>query len=176
MKLDDCFQLGYVVKAHGLNGEVQIFLDVTHPDNYKTLESVWIREQSGLVPFFMESYRPNGNKAIVKFEEVEGIEEAQMLKGKELFLPLSILPPKTGTEFYFHEITGFTVVDQKDGEIGTVLRVVEIGRQPLIEVEYEEKEILIPKSDHIIQRVDREQKQLHVALPEGLLDLYLDES
>jgi 16S rRNA processing protein RimM len=39
---------------------------------------------------------------------------------------------------------------------------------------YQEKEVLIPVQDHIVIRADHEQKQLLVALPDGLLDVYLN--
>jgi 16S rRNA processing protein RimM len=37
-----------------------------------------------------------------------------------------------------------------------------------------EKEILIPLIDSLIQTVDRNQKKLTVTTPEGLIDLYLE--
>ena len=40
MNIDECFELGYVIKPHGLNGAVNIFLDTDFPGNYKYLESV----------------------------------------------------------------------------------------------------------------------------------------
>jgi len=40
MTIDDCYQLGYIVKTHGLKGEVQIYLDVDAPSDYRNLESV----------------------------------------------------------------------------------------------------------------------------------------
>ena len=40
MGFDDCYQLGNVVKTHGLRGEVVIFLDVDHPELYQKMEPV----------------------------------------------------------------------------------------------------------------------------------------
>jgi 16S rRNA processing protein RimM len=36
-----------------------------------------------------------------------------------------------------------------------------------------EKEVLIPLHEESLLKIDRRKKQVHVALPEGLLDIYL---
>ncbi len=172
MNLDDCFQLGYVVKAHGLKGAVQIYLDVDSPTAYKKLESVFIREGDMLVPFFIQYISINGNKAIVEFEDSETREQAEDLAGSELFLPLSFLPPLTGKKFYFHEVIGYKI-QEGEKEIGTIAQVYEFPTQNLFGVESAEKEVLIPINDDIIQKVDRSNQTISVVLPEGLLDLYL---
>jgi 16S rRNA processing protein RimM len=38
----------------------------------------------------------------------------------------------------------------------------------------DDKEIMIPVVDHIIDKVDRENKTITVTTPEGLIDLYLE--
>ena len=43
----------------------------------------------------------------------------------------------------------------------------------LFEVKKGSKELLIPVTDAIIDKVDREAKTIHVTTPEGLVDLYL---
>ena len=86
MQVDDCYQLGYVIKPHGLNGELQFLLDVDSPQEYSALESVFVLQGQQLVPFFIESIAVRGNKAIVALEEVESVDEARALKGA-LFTP-----------------------------------------------------------------------------------------
>ena len=55
MGFDDCYQLGNVVKTHGLRGELVIFLDVDHPELYQEMESVLVDMNGKLVPFFIET-------------------------------------------------------------------------------------------------------------------------
>src|SRR5690606_17765931 len=119
MDFEACFQLGYVVKVHGIKGEIQIFLDVDIPSNYKNLESVFVDIDSKLVPFFVENIQISGNKGILKLEEVGSIEEAEPLKGKSLYLPLQRLPALPDNQFYFHEVVGYDVQDASEGLIGT---------------------------------------------------------
>jgi len=176
MTVDDCYQLGYVIKPHGLKGEVQLFLDVDTPSDYETLESVFVQQGQQLVPFFIESIAVRGEKAIVAFEDIESIEEAKGLKGLSLFLPLINLPELEGDNFYYHELVGFSLKDSESQLIGEIKSVLEAGAQELLSVTHESgKEILIPLTDELIKKLDKEAKLLVMQIPEGLLDVYLNE-
>ena len=175
MRIDDCYQLGYVIKTHGLDGEVSILLDVDIPDDYHALESVFVAVQGTetLVPFFLEHIVIQQNKALVKFEDVDSIEQAEPLVKAGLYLPLTSLPALSEDQYYYHEIIGFRVVDQQAGDLGTVKDVYSTAGQDMIAMDYEGKEVLIPINDNIITRVDKAQQVVHVDLPEGLLEVYL---
>lgn len=174
MNIGECFQLGYVIKKHGLSGEVNILLDVDVPHEYQNLESVFVEINDKLVPFFIESISIKGNKAIVRFEDVNTADQADDLKGKGLFLPLSMLPELGDNKFYYHQIIGYHVIDATDGDIGVVKDVYTSPNQDLLAIDHQSKEILVPINDEIIGSVDHDNKQLHVTLPEGLLDVYLE--
>ena len=100
-------------------------------------------------------------------------EEALRLTGKTLYLPLMTLPKLTGTRFYDHEIPGFTVIEEVHGEIGLVVQVVDLANNPLLQIEKNGTEVLIPLRDGTVSKVDREKKELHVQVPPGLIELYL---
>ncbi|MFY0594167.1 ribosome maturation factor RimM [Roseivirga sp.] len=176
MTVDDCYQLGYVVKTHGLRGEVQIFLDVDSPNQYKKLESVFVLNGQRLVPFFIESISFNGAKAIVAFEDIHELADAQALKGKELYLPLSALPALKGKEFYLHEVLGFSLIDnESQKDVGTIENVIESGPQLLFSIVTADGiEILIPYHKNLLKDLNREAKSMTLAIPEGLLDVYLN--
>lgn len=175
MDFEACFQLGYVSKVHGVKGEVQCFLDVDIPENYRKMESVFVDIDNKLVPFFIEQLSLQGNRAVLKFEDVDSIEQAEDLKDRGLYLPLEKLPPLEEDQFYFHEVIGYKVRDLEQGELGIVKGIYELSHQDLIAMEYRGKEVLIPIADDIVERVSHDEKVLHVMLPAGLLQIYLDE-
>lgn len=173
MVVDECFQLGYIIKPHGLKGEVDIFIDSDFPDNYRKLESVFVSVRDSLIPFFIESIQIRGQKAIVKFEDVDAVEKATELKSHTLHLPLTLLPSLSGNKFYFHEVLGYLVIDKTEGEIGLIKQIFNYPNQDFIVIMKDEKEILIPINDEIISQVDRADQIIRVELPAGLLDIYL---
>lgn len=172
MKKEDCFYLGKISKPFGYKGEVSVFLDVDSPEEYSELEEVYVEINKRLVLYEIESIRIQTNKAVVRFADVTN-EDVARLVGKSLFLPLEYLPELEGNNFYFHEITGFDVEDEEKGMIGKIAGVYENTPQPLLSIEFEGKEILIPAIDSIIKEVDRSKRLMKIKAPRGLIELYL---
>jgi len=173
MLLDDCFELGYIVKPHGTKGEVQVYLDVDNPEEYAKMESVFVAYGPNLVPFFIENTKAVGKGIAIKFDEVNSVEEAEKLRSLKLYLPLDVLPQLKSSQFYYHEVILFDVIDENLGPLGKVKEFYLKGNQDLMVMVYQDKEVLIPITDDIILRVNRKEKQLIVNLPAGLLDIYL---
>lgn len=174
MEIENCFQLGYIVKPHGVHGALTIFLDTDNPEYYNKMESVYVEYQQKLVPFFIESFKPTGNKATVKFLDVDGIEQATQYKGCGIYLPLDMLPSLEDDQFYYHEIIGYRVIDQVVGEIGKVKYIYEANGNDLFAIDYKKKEILVPIRDEFIQKMDKKESTVFLKLPDGLLDVYLN--
>lgn len=173
MTKEECYRLGNITKPFGYKGQMVFYLDVDSPQDYAELDSAFIETKTGLVPYFFKVDNINGNKAVVTFEDLTP-DEAQTLAGHDLYLPLDLLPKLTGNQFYFHEVTGFRVIDGQYGDIGTLQSIIEYPAQPLFQIDKEGKEILIPVIDPVIKLVDRENKTLHIEAPNGLIELYLN--
>jgi 16S rRNA processing protein RimM len=177
MNKSECFHLGHVAKLHGFKGEVSLFLDVTTPQDYATLDALFIEINGHLTPFFVQSIQlTTKNFAKVKFEGVETETQAKTLLGKSLFLPLQVLPELTGNDFYDHEVIGFEVHDVTFGKVGILEQIIDLDVNPLIQVMAGEKEVLIPLRKELIIRVDRTKKELILEAPPGLIDMYLSNS
>lgn len=174
MNKADCFHLGYVAKLHGFKGEVSLFLDVTNPEDYETLDAVFIEINGQLSPFFVTEFKlKNKGFAAVKFEGVNSENDARILLRKNLFLPAQILPQLSGKNFYDHEVVGFTVIDVNYGEVGIVETIIDLQVNPLIQIMNGSKEVLVPLIDGMVQNVDREKKTMTINAPAGLIELYL---
>jgi 16S rRNA processing protein RimM len=171
MRVDDCYQLGYVTKTHGLKGEIQIMLDVDNPAEYTNLESMFVLRNNTLIPFFIDHIQVNGNKALVKLDEVDDVSTAKDLVSSEIYLPLSLLPELSDEQFYFHEIIGYQFFD-KENLIGEVKNVYAIAPQTLIEVDHNGVDVLVPLNDEVIKKVAKNESKVYAELPEGLLDVY----
>jgi 16S rRNA processing protein RimM len=174
MNKADCFHLGYIAKLHGFKGEVSLFLDVTNPNDYASLDAIFIDLGDNLTPFFIESIKlKNKGFAAVKLEGVKDELSARKLLRKNVYLPAEILPELEGLHFYDHEVMGFKVMDEVHGDIGTLALVIDLKVNPLLQIMNGEKEILVPLIDGVIKKVDRENKTLHIKAPDGLVELYL---
>ncbi|MBP6090219.1 MAG: 16S rRNA processing protein RimM [Crocinitomicaceae bacterium] len=174
MEKADCFHLGYVAKLHGFKGEVSLFLDVTNPEDYETLDAVFIEINGQLTPFFVTAFKlKNKGFAAVKFEGVTSENDARILLRKNLFLPAQILPKLSGNNFYDHEVVGYKVMDSLFGEVGILESIIDLQVNPLIQIMNGSKEVLVPLIEGLVQKVDRANKTLHITAPAGLIELYL---
>ena len=171
MRTDDCYQLGEVIKTHGLKGEVSIFLDVDLPTEYENLESVFLHTRGKLIPFFIEWIQINGKKALVKFEDVDSIESATNLVKAALYLPLTNLPALPDGGYYYHDLIGCHVFEGQLN-LGVVKEVIDLSGNQLLSIAKDGKELLIPMKDEVLTKVNLKEKVILVDLPEGLIDLY----
>ncbi len=87
-----------------------------------------------------------------------------------------MLPKLRDDQFYYHEIIDYQVEDEVLGTLGTVKEVYSTGAQDVLIMIYKGHEVLIPLLDEIIPKVDKQAKVVHSRLPDGLLDVYLNES
>ncbi len=173
MQKEDCYYLGKITKLHGFKGNLILHLDTDEPDLYENMESVFVETNGMLVPFFFEFIQSHSRgKMLVKFEDTSA-EEAEKLVNKHLYLPLNTLPELDGSDFYYHEIIGFTIFDQSNTEVGLIKNVNDTTAQALFEIEIDGKEVLIPIVEEWILEVNRDEKAILVQIPDGLLDLYL---
>jgi 16S rRNA processing protein RimM len=174
MRKEDCFYLGKIAKKFSFKGEVLIFLDTDEPELYENMESVFVEFNKNLVPFFIENSNLHKNDFLrVKFEDVDDEAEADSIMGCEIYLPLNLLPKLEGNQFYFHEVIGFEIEDQRLGIFGKIVSINDTSAQPLFEVVNGNVEILVPMIDQFLVKIDRENKKVIMDLPEGLVEMYL---
>ena len=65
-------------------------------------------------------------------------------------------------------------VESPKGAIGQVAGVMETAQHPILEVEFEDKLILIPWVKEIVKEIDDKAKTIKVESPDGLIDLYIN--
>ncbi len=161
-------------KPHGVSGE----LSFTFQDDSFDREDVdfLVLLLDGIfVPFFIESYRfRSDNAAILKLEDIDTAEQARRFTNTEVYLPKHQAIEREEIETWnFFE--GFRVIDTVHGELGTVVHVDESTMNVLFYIDTPDGELLLPAHEEFILDVNREEKYLTVAVPDGLLEEWEDE-
>ena len=173
MNKDEFYSIGYIRRTIGIKGEMGILLDVDTPSRYNGIDALMLLKEGISTTVELEQAKVRGTELVIKIKGTNNPEDAKKFVSSTVMLPLAALPKLNEKQFYFHEIPGFKVVDAAHGEIGVVKEVMERSVQPVLIIKQGYEEILIPVTDHIIQKVDRDAKVLYVTAPEGLIDLYL---
>jgi 16S rRNA processing protein RimM len=176
MKVDECFYVGYITKTKGLKGEVQVFFEYEEPDELP-LDSLFVEINGKLIPYFISTYKLQNNQTgNFYFEDVDTIEKAEKLIRKKLYIPLTKKPERNADEFLITDLKGFMVHDELRGELGVIEEIHDYPQQYVAMVIYKSKEVLFPLNDDLIKLIDEDKKVLEVNLPEGLIDLYLEDT
>ncbi|GAB4418470.1 MAG: ribosome maturation factor RimM [Bacteroidia bacterium] len=175
MQPDDCIILGYVAKAHGIQGEVRAVFDVTDIHAYARKRTLWLAKgDQPLVSIGVRRFEVVSDKeAVLGFYGAGDRDAAEALRGHTIYLPKAELPPLPDGHFYFFEVIGFRVVDEAQGELGTVDRFMDGVAQDLLVMRYQDQEVLIPVTDDFVLRADKAAGIVYTRIPEGLVELYL---
>ncbi|HYK76894.1 MAG TPA: ribosome maturation factor RimM [Daejeonella sp.] len=175
MKIEDCFYIGYITKTKGLKGEVQVFFEYDEPEDLP-LKTVFLEISGKLIPYFVSSSKLNNNQTgYFYFDDIDTIEKAEKLVRKKIYLPNSQKPERDEDEFLITDLKGFIVHDEHYGELGEIVEIHEFPQQYVAVVPYKSREVMFPLNDDLIVSIDEENGILEVHLPEGLIDVYINE-
>ena len=172
MKLNDFYYLGKITKNFSFRGEVIIFLDTDSPEFYYNIKKLFINLNDVLTPFDISSVIPNKtNRIRVKINGINTENDTKKLINKEIYLPIKSLPKTDENSFYYHEIIGYTVLDQDSKKVGNITAVNDQSPQHLFQINALGKKTLIPINDKLIIKVDKKNKIIKMDLPDGILDI-----
>lgn len=165
--------LGKVSKAHGMRGEVKIFLYSGQPENLRSYKELFLIDRQGtlLGPLSVLRSRDQGKLAIVQFASVTDRNQAEEIEGRGVLLAKTDLPEIADDEYYWHQYLGKAVVDVAGKNLGRVEHIFRTGLQDILVIKSvdADEEILIPVTREII--VGETAGELTVDPPPGLLEL-----
>lgn len=171
---NDCTKIGVLAKPHGVKGEISVSLEEgVYAGDFES-EFLLLDIEDGLVPFYIESIRSKSNKYIlVKLTDVETEDKVRKLAETDIYVLTSEM--LINEEQPSAALVGFMVNDVAKGDVGTISGVQEIANNPLFEIDADGTEILIPINPDFILSIDEDSKIINMELPEGLVDVFLDE-
>jgi len=119
----------------------------------------------------IDGVRKHKGFILLHFKDHPSINDVEYLKPSELKIDeesLSSDDLKPG-EYYYHQIIGLTVVDPQGNQIGQVKEILSPGANDVWVVERDgQKDLLLPKIDSVITKVDLDNGQITADVPEGL--------
>ncbi len=163
--------IGKISKAQGLEGEVKVIAFSGDPKEFASYQEIFLARGHERRVCTIEKCRCHGKFAIVALQEVTDRNASEALVGSEVFVLKSQMPALTSDEFYWHEMVGLTVVTDQGQDLGKVTSLIATGGYDVLVVAGGDQEYLIPVTQDIIVRQDREAGILVVAPPDGLLEM-----
>jgi len=164
--------IGKLVASFGLKGELVLQHSLGKRKSLKELEAIFIEEKKGeMLPYFIESVSiKSEEELLIKLEGVHTKEAAKKIIQHEVWLSEEdfMKHAAKSTPIFW---VGFQLLD--DGKkIGEIKEVIEQPHQILCRIDWNGKEALIPLHEQTLEKIDNKKKEIHVKLPDGLLDVY----
>lgn len=174
--MKDYFHIGKIVASHGLTGEVVLQHALGKKTDLKGLQTLFIEERkNSFLPYFVETTSAkNQEEVYVKLEGFNTKESARRLNQKDVWL-LKADFEKFAAKSSPISLLGFMMINEGE-EIGEIIEVIEQPMQVLCKIIFKGNEALIPLHEESLEKIDKKKKQVFVDLPEGLLDIYSDNS
>ena len=161
-------EAGQIVGTHGVRGEVRVHPWCDSPQQFATFKKLyWDKE--GKQPVKLKA-RPHKNIALVTLEGITTVEQAQVLRGKMLYVDRRDLKlPKD--RYLVQDLIGIAVVDAASGETyGTLTDVSQTGANAVYHMATDKGEILIPAIPDVVVKIDLKTDTLYLRPMKGLLD------
>jgi 16S rRNA processing protein RimM len=166
-------RIGYVTKPHGVNGEVKVAVLSDDPERFEKMNTVMIGTEIVKEEFTILSVKYFKGDAILKFKNVDSVEDAEKIRGKYLLIEEKDALKLPEGSYYIFELIGCSVYDVGGTFLGKIVEVLATGSNDvyLVKKAGEEGQILIPALKNVVRSVSVAEKKIVVELPEGLDEL-----
>jgi len=176
--------VGLIRKAQGIRGEVVIEPLTDKPDVvFAPGSRVFagtadgdlavvrdLRGEEETPTLTISEAKPFKKGLIVRFEELQDRDSAELWRGRYLLAPFSELPPLQEDEVYLHDLIGMSVVSVTGDSFGAVTTFYELPQGIMLDVKKTHGSVLIPYRPEVIVRTDIETRTIVINDTLGLLD------
>jgi len=161
--------VGSIARAHGLAGEVVVDVWSEAPERFQAGGAVTARLPGEVArEMIIEATRPFGERLLVRFAGIATRTQAEALRGADLTVARSKVPPPPEGAHYRFELVGLRVRTRDGSHLGTVADVFATGSNDVIVVRGGKREILLPYLADVVLTIDPELGEMVVEIPPGL--------
>jgi 16S rRNA processing protein RimM len=153
--------LGVFTAPHGIRGAVKVKTFTVNPESLTAYGPLTDGQGS---PYHLTIVSiPAPDIVVVSVKGINDRNQAELLRGKELYLDRCLLPEAPEDEFYHADLIGMMVISEQGHVIGKVRAVNNYGAGDFLEVSSENGELLtVPFRKEAVERVDLNQNQIIV--------------
>lgn len=161
--------VGRVLAVHGVRGWVKIYSHTEPKEQIFHYRPWYLLTQAGPEPRDLAEGRPQGKGLVALLEGVKDRNAAmEMLVGREIAVPKSVLPASGGDTWYWRDLIGLRVVNKQGQDLGVIAEMLETGANDVMRVlgdaaSVDERERLLPWApDDVVLEVKPVEGKLHV--------------
>ncbi len=148
-------ECGKIVSTQGIRGEVRVSPWSDTPQFLCGFKAFYIK--GGDRKLSVKSARVNKNVVVIKFDEINSVEEAEALRNHVIYVERKSLKLKKGT-YLVRDLIGLTVIDAESGkEYGKLSDVTPTGARDVYHIKTPDgKELLFPAIPDVVKETNIE--------------------
>lgn len=161
-----------ILNFHGIKGEARVGYSLGNENKLKSLKSLFVYFQNEYLELKIKSLKFHKNFAIIKFENINTVNDIVKYKGLNLYIKKSqAIENLDEDEYLISQLTGLKVYDKSGLYLGVVEEVAENKASSLLSVRYIEdnKLYFVPFVKQLVLKVDLNEKFIVVDNIEGLI-------
>ncbi len=167
----DFLEVGKIINTHGLKGEVKVTAWTDFPEDFENIGHVFVKSSFSEERLDIKNVKYQKNNLIVKFAQINSIEEAEKYKNSVLTASRDALGELPEGVYYIADLLGCTVFDVRDEVIGELSDVFSTGSNDVYDIKRDgKKNLLVPIIEGVLKSVDIENKKIVIEIPAGLED------
>lgn len=165
---DDLICVGSVGGSYGIQGELRIKSFCAIAEDIETYNP--LTREDGTGNFTIAIVRPVKGGFAVRIPDIATKEQADALKGVQLYARRAQLPNLPDDEYYHSDLMGLQVLDTGGQVLGRVKSVQNHGAADLLEVQLPDSSatVLVPFTLAVVPTVDLSSGRIVADPPEGL--------
>lgn len=167
--MEDLLKIGVITTTHGVRGEVKVF-PTTDAERFTELAYVLLDAGREMRKLEIQNVKFFKNLVILKFKGIDNINDIEIYKGRDLWIPREEAQELDEDEYYIGDLIGMDVILEDGQHFGTLKDVMETGANDVYVVEADQGgEVLLPAIHECILDVDLEENVMTIHLMKGLL-------
>ena len=171
MNKENYLEAGKITNTHGLRGEVKVVTWTDYPEVFEDIDYLFIKTKDGEMRLDLKNIKYQRNNIIVKFKQLNSIEEAEKLKNQILYVERDMLGELPEDVHYIADLIGLEVFEENGEKVGVIADVFNTGANDIYDVKREgKKNLLLPVIDDVVKDIDIEKGRIVVNIMEGLDD------
>lgn len=155
--------IGEVLKPQGIRGEVKIKPYAANHEDFRRWKKLYLREKDGsYAPIKAVCSRVHDGFAYVTLGECASIEDAEKLRGQQLFIDRAQAGKLDEGEVFLTDLIGCEAVDEQGSLIGTLTDVLQHGAVDVYVFKTAKGTLMAPALKAVFPTVDVEARRIGV--------------
>ncbi len=165
------YLVGSILATHGIKGELKVKIETSFPEErFKKGNKLYLKNNQTYQEIVINSYRIHKEMALITINDLLNINDVLEFVGKDIYVDSLSRKSLQKDDFYYSEIIGLVVLDEKHNLLGNVSDIMEVPQGEILVITKQDgKEALVPFVGEYVKRIDLKKGFVEICPIEGLL-------